>query len=254
MTALIDLPADLHLHSCLSPCAANSMVPPNVVGILKRLDVEIFSVTDHNSCGNARAFREAARGEDMIFLPGAELQTVEEVHLLTYFPTVERMELFFARVVSPTYPSHSRGAGTFGDQYLVDENGNFIGESEEMLALPLNIGLDKLAARVRKYGGVPVPAHMDRRFGIPYQLGFVPPSLELEAVEISNLNRVVEIKEELLSDRDVTILSSSDAHDLNTFAMPKMELSLKERTPGECIEAVRGSEGRGVELISPEAR
>ncbi len=126
--------ADLHIHSSLSPCAEDDMVPPNVIGILKRLDFKIFSITDHNSCGNVGAFCTAAKAEGLTSIPAAELQTSEEVHLLAYFPSMEEIERFFSEVVEPSRPQFSNDASTFGHQLLVDAEGNLIQEEPSMLA------------------------------------------------------------------------------------------------------------------------
>ena len=80
---------DLHVHSCLSPCADITMTPR---GILENLEVGMISITDHNCCGNARTFWKVCRERKVIFLPGIEISSIEEVHILGYFENLEDLE------------------------------------------------------------------------------------------------------------------------------------------------------------------
>ena len=73
---------DLHIHSCLSPCASDDMTPHNICAMAHIKGLDVISVTDHNTAGNLRAVSENARRYDVLFVPGIEINTREEVHLL----------------------------------------------------------------------------------------------------------------------------------------------------------------------------
>ena len=110
---------DLHIHSCLSPCADDDMTPANICGMASIKGLDAIAVTDHNCARNLPYVKEAADAFHIILLPGMEITTREEVHVLGYFPTVEvAMEAgeFFA---SHLPPMKNRPA-FFGRQLVVD--------------------------------------------------------------------------------------------------------------------------------------
>jgi len=81
------LPADLHIHTALSPCAENEMTPPAIIAAAKVKGLEIIGICDHNSAENVRAVAEAGAAEGITVLGGIEVQTVEDVHVLTFSDT-----------------------------------------------------------------------------------------------------------------------------------------------------------------------
>ena len=80
---------DLHIHSCLSPCADDDMTPANICGMAHLKGLDAIAVTDHNTGRNLPYVKEAADYYGLILLPGMEITTKEEVHLLGYFRDVE---------------------------------------------------------------------------------------------------------------------------------------------------------------------
>ncbi|RMD59308.1 MAG: PHP domain-containing protein, partial [Nitrospirae bacterium] len=45
--------ADLHVHTCLSPCADIDMSPLRIIEKAKSKSIDIIGITDHNSSENA---------------------------------------------------------------------------------------------------------------------------------------------------------------------------------------------------------
>ena len=86
---MLDLSYDLHIHSCLSPCADDDMTPANIIGMAAVKKLDVVALTDHNSCKNCEAFIEKAKEFDIIAIPGMELTTSEEVHVLVYFENLD---------------------------------------------------------------------------------------------------------------------------------------------------------------------
>ena len=76
---------DLHIHTCLSPCATLDMTPLKIVAEACRKGIEVIAVTDHNSVENARAVMKSARNCDLTVIPGIEVTTSEEVHIVGLF-------------------------------------------------------------------------------------------------------------------------------------------------------------------------
>lgn len=53
--------AELHIHSCLSPCADDDMTPANIAGMALLAGADVAALTDHNSTDNCPAFLPPAR-------------------------------------------------------------------------------------------------------------------------------------------------------------------------------------------------
>src|SRR5512143_1389353 len=88
--------ADLHVHTVLSPCADVEMIPPLIVEEALQRGIRLLAITDHNATANiaavqkAAAAASAAAGTELTILPGMELQTREEVHVLCLFDKLEQ--------------------------------------------------------------------------------------------------------------------------------------------------------------------
>ena len=80
---------DLHLHSCLSPCGDDESTPGNIVGMSVVKGLQVIALTDHNTCKNCPAFLKIAADFGITAIPGMELTTAEEVHVVCLFPTLE---------------------------------------------------------------------------------------------------------------------------------------------------------------------
>lgn len=216
---------DLHLHSALSPCGDNDMTPNNIanMSIIKGLD--IIALTDHNTCGNVRAVIEAA-GENLLVIPGIEVTTSEEVHVVCYFPTVEAAEEMEKLIKKSMLPIKNE-PDIFGHQYYMDAEDNISGEEDILLVNACGMDIYDVFSEVKKLGGVAVPAHIDRSsYSILSNLGFIPPDLEFTAVEITPKNR-----EKLMYEyNEYIILSSSDAHYLGNISEPENYIELSNKS------------------------
>ncbi len=74
--------------------------------------MDMIALTDHNSCKNCRAAVRAGEEAGVTVVPGMELTTSEEAHVVCLFPTVEQAEAFGDYV-----ESRSRRFGT-GRKFL----------------------------------------------------------------------------------------------------------------------------------------
>ena len=81
---------DLHIHTALSPCADDDMTPNNIVNMALIKGLDAIAITDHNSCDNVEAVIKVA-GDRLLVVPGMEVQTREEVHLLCYFDDLDKL-------------------------------------------------------------------------------------------------------------------------------------------------------------------
>ncbi len=176
---------DLHIHTVLSPCAEVEMIPPLIVRRAVELGLGMIGIADHNCAANAAAVIEAARGTGLTVLPGMEVQTREEVHVLCMFDTLEQVE-GWQRTVDAALPGLPNREGFFGAQYVVDATGAHRYTEERLLATSTSLSVEQVAAGVGSLGGLCIPAHIDRpSFSILSNLGFVPQGLPVAGLEIS---------------------------------------------------------------------
>lgn len=202
---------DLHIHSCLSPCADNDMTPCNIAGMAAIKGLGIVALTDHNSTKNCRAFFAAAKRHGIVPIAGMELTTAEDVHIVCLFPTLEAAEKFDDEYRSFRILYKNR-KDIFGDQLILDEEDNVIGEEEHLLLNASTLSIEDAERLAKKYGAAVFPAHIDRdENGIIAALGCVPETPHFHAVEFRDRGSIGEYSEKYgLSDK--LILTDSDAH------------------------------------------
>jgi PHP family Zn ribbon phosphoesterase len=176
--------ADLHLHTVLSACAEVEMLPPLIVRRALELGLDLLAVTDHNAAANCAGVIGAAQGTGLVIVPGLELQTAEEVHLLCLFETLEQA-LTWQGIVFDHLPDLPNREDVFGGQYVVDRNGDYVRTEERRLAAATDLALEDAVRRVTELGGLPIPAHIDRPTNsLLANLGFIPQGLQVPGLEI----------------------------------------------------------------------
>ncbi|MDR1867788.1 MAG: PHP domain-containing protein [Treponema sp.] len=178
--------ADLHNHSCLSPCGSLELSPRVLLALASQKGVEIMALTDHNSALNCKAFATLAPRYGIIPLFGMEATTQEEIHILCLWTNLEEALAFSSYAYTLLFPFPNNPA-TGGDQVYVDEEDNILGDVEYFLPNALDLSVDGLAAAVGNYGGLVIPAHIDRAaFSMTSQLGVVVPGpwAALECVRV----------------------------------------------------------------------
>lgn len=214
---------DLHIHSCLSPCADNEMTPCNIVGMAKVKGLDLIAVTDHNSTLTLPAVKQAAGEQGIELIYGCEVQTREEVHILAYFQT-EKARKQFQKFLDATIPSIPNRPDFFGEQLIMDGNDQVIGTESRLLLVSLDADLDSCVQAIHKAGGIAVPAHIiGKSNGLIEQLGFIPETLAFDALEIrseSDRELVLSLHPWLVG-RDVLWLINSDAHQLIDISEPE---------------------------------
>lgn len=225
---------DFHIHSGLSPCSSDDMSPNNIVNmsIIKGLDA--IAITDHNGILNARVTVEVGSQLGLIVIPGIEIQTVEDVHVVSLFKSIEKLEAFYdviknKRLLIMNKPKR------FGEQLIYSHEDDVIGYEENYLITPFNIKIDRIIEIAKTYEGVVFPAHINRNsFSIIKSLGFIDTSLDIKNIEWygkrpdnadSYDNRMFKKYRELIN---------SDAHDLINISEKENYLEVSEKT----IEAI----------------
>lgn len=215
---------DLHIHTCLSPCADDDMTPVTAVGMAKLAGAELVAVTDHNSALNLPAAKAAAEAYGLRLLPGMEVTTAEEIHLLCYFPTVEAA-LEMGRRIYESLPELPYDPEVWGRQIVMDEDDNELYTVEKLLSGASGLDIYEVKALCESLGGVAVPAHAEKdSFSLLSVLGFCPEDLVFELCEMKDPGKYEELAGRGFLPRGMEILSSSDAHTLGLVGERLSEL------------------------------
>jgi PHP family Zn ribbon phosphoesterase len=237
--------ADLHIHTCLSPCAELEMLPEFIVERAQDLGLQIIAVTDHNSAENAAAVVNAALGTGITVLPGVEVQTREEVHLLTLFDTLEQAISWQGQVYA-NMPPLKNDEAFFGEQLLLDVDGEPAGYLDRLLMTSTYFSVEDVVQRVCELDGLCIPAHVDRTmYSIIANLGFIPPELGVVGVEISTNIGPVEARERFPQLTRYSLVANGDAHRLEEMVR-RTTFRMAAPTVAELSLALAGDEGHGV--------
>lgn len=229
---------DLHVHSALSPCAENEMTPSAIVERALSVGLDAIAVTDHNSVGNVKTLYQAGAKRGLFVLPGMELQTREEVHLLCLFPSIEHA-LAWGSLVYPHLPDEPNRPDYFGEQLLFGDGDSRKGVEPRLLLNSTDLGVGDAVHMVRGAGGVCIPAHIDRpSYSLLANLGFVPPDLPVTALEVSWRIKPQDRLQRFGHLSAYSLICSSDAHRLSEIGLGATELTVKERTFGAVVSAL----------------
>ncbi len=202
---------DFHIHTALSPCGDADMTPNNIVNmaILKGLDA--IAITDHNTCGNAEACIKCAEGTDLLVIPGMELETAEECHIVCLFPDMESA-MKMEEQVREALPKIKNRPDIFGHQAYMDSQDNIVDYEENLLVTAASVTVDKVASMASALGGVAIPAHIDKAaYSVISNLGFIDDSFGFKTVEVRDFEKAEGMREAKGLDR-FKIIHSSDAH------------------------------------------
>lgn len=227
---MISLSYDFHIHSCLSPCGDDDMTPGNIVGMAALKGLDVIALTDHNSCKNCPAFLRFAEEFGILAIPGMEINTSEEVHAVCLFPTLEQAMAFDSYVYKRLMP-FPNNEEIFGKQQIYNEEDKCVGTESLLLINSVDISFDELWELVRSYGGVMIPAHIDKNANsLISNLGFVPPDSKFRTAELKDLRRLHEVKKGNPYLDTCRIISDSDAHYLEDIREPELTIPVKEKT------------------------
>ena len=203
---------DLHIHSCLSPCADDDMTPNNIAGMAALKGLQIVALTDHNSCKNCPAFFEACKKQGIIAVAGMELSTAEDVHIVCLFERLEDAMAFDEEIHGHLMNIENRPE-IFGNQLILDGDDNTVGTESKLLISATDLWMGDAVELARKYGAHVHPAHVDREAnGIISVLGDIPSDYGFDCLEFNELSSVEEIKRKYPVAKDALHVVSSDAH------------------------------------------
>jgi 3',5'-nucleoside bisphosphate phosphatase len=241
--------ADLHIHTALSPCASEEMTPPAIVSAAMGAGLDMIAVSDHNSAGNIAAVQQAAAaaGGALTVIPGMEITSVEEVHVLGLFPDAPAAERVAATLRSLLPTADEQYYAFFGEQPLLAEDGRQLGSETAALATAAPLDLNDTVQLIHQAGGLAIAAHVDRHaFSVFSQLGFFPEDAGFDGVEVSR--RLAEGSPLLdqFAALGLPVTRSSDSHFLEEIGTGHTDLRLAVPEFSEVALALAGAQGRSV--------
>ncbi len=226
---------DLHIHSCLSPCGDDDMTPNNIVNMAYIKGLDVIAVTDHNSGKNVEAVMSCAQALDLLVLPGMEVQTKEEVHVLCYFPELCGLKVF-EDAIEAYRMKLPNNVKKFGHQTVMNAKDEVLEEYPYALIISLDIGLEKLITLVEGLGGILVPAHINKGSNsLLKHLGFIPETLKGKTIEIFQMAEVN--PNAIIGSR---VIYNSDAHYLDQISEPVNHMKVEERSLNAVFEYLKG--------------
>ncbi len=240
------LTADLHIHTCLSPCASLDMTPRKIVAKALELKLAMIAVTDHNSAENTAAVMTVADGTELCVIPGLEITTAEEAHVVALFGDREAAVSMQELVYEHLQPGENV-VDLFGMQVVANENDEVEAMNPRLLIGATTLSVNQVVDGIHEREGLAIAAHIDREgYSLVAQLGFIPPDLELDAVEISRRLSLPAARERFPEYEARPFITASDAHDLDGLGLSPT--SFRVASPGfdELRLALKGAEGREI--------
>ena len=237
--------ADLHIHSCLSPCSDWDMSPKKIVQKSLEKHLDLIAICDHNTAENAAATLREGTRQGIAVLPGMEICSKEEVHLVALFNNIEdtlkMQEYVYAHLPGKNQPE------VFGHQVVADEHDQVLGENPRLLIGATQLSLLDIVEKAHHLGGICISAHVDRpSYSLIGQLGFIPEDLHLDAVEVSYRVPLEKALTEVVGISNYPCVTSSDAHFLHDIGKVWTEFVLAAPSLEEIRLALAGVNGRRI--------
>ena len=237
--------ADLHLHTCLSPCAEDEMSPLAIVRQAKKKGLDVIAICDHNSTKNVEAVRQAGRDEGLAVIGGIEICSQEEVHILGLFDEEEGLKEM--QLLVDQNLNGENNPEFFGEQCLCDEHDMIYGRESKLLIGATELSVEKVVENIHRFGGLAIASHVDREsFSIFSQLGFVPEGLQLDALEVSPRSSIVDVRKDFPQTIDYPLVRFSDAHRLEEIGTAFLRFTGNRASVAELHNALLCKDGREV--------
>ncbi len=242
--------ADLHLHTVLSPCGDLEMSPAAIIDRALERGLDMIAISDHNTTRQVKTCQKIGREHGLFVLGGVEVTSQEEAHCLCFFETDGQLDEFqsFLDAHLPPIPNDE---DRFGYQLIVDENDEITGEEPYHLLNAIDVDIDGLYDEVHRIGGLFVPAHINKgSTSLMSQLGFVPPDLRADGLEINKFTTRDEFVKKFAYLKRFNFITDSDAHFIPDVGSVYNVIHMEHRSFAEFALALRGEEGRWIDTLA----
>lgn len=215
------------------------MTPNNIVNMALIKGLDIIAITDHNSTQNFRSVSLCAEGKALLVVPGMELETREEVHVICLFENIEQA-LIMQEKVYRELPDILNREDVFGPQILMDEFDKDMGRISRMLITATRMSIEEVFGLVGKIGGVVIPAHIDREsYSILSNLGIIPDKLEINYLEVSKACDLTQLRKKCPDLVRYKFITSSDAHNLGSMLERESFIEVEEMSIRSLLKALK---------------
>ena len=200
---------DLHIHSVLSSCADESQTPNNILNMVMLKELNMISITDHNSCKQYPTIEQLADSYDFKIIYGIETQVKEGFHVLSYFKTFKECMRFDGEL--EMHLDHNVFE-TYGEATVCDEFDEAVEKIPYSLHQSIDLDLSDYIKLVRKYNGLVVLAHINRG-----STGFLKyyddfSKFDIDAIEIYGVDNEKPLEDKYPQIKNYLHLFNSDAH------------------------------------------
>ena len=238
--------ADLHVHTCLSPCADLTMSPKRIVETALKKGLDIVAVCDHNSAENVHATIKAAQDTELTILAGMEVTSAEEAHVIGLFDDYDAAQALQNTIYQHLTPGEN-DESVFGAQIVANESDEIEGYNKRLLIAATDLPIANIVDRIHELKGLAIAAHVDREaYSIIGQLGFIPEDLSLDALEVSASLAIPKARMKFPEIAQYTLVSASDAHYLDDIGKATTQFMIHKPTLEEMGKALHEIEGRSV--------
>lgn len=229
---------DLHIHTCLSPCGDMDMTPNNIINMSVINNMDVIAITDHNTCKNCEAVMRLGKAVGVKVIPGMELCTAEEIHVICLFPDIDNA-MQFSLYVNSRLPNIKNDDKVFGEQIIMDENDNVVSKESKLLLNATDIGIYDVYNMISRYSGLVFPSHIDRSsYSILSCLGALPQDLDIALAELTYKADVKEILRNIPRLNNIGLFFNSDAHRLEQLRECGKPLNVQDNKMKPLIDLI----------------
>lgn len=216
------------------------MTPANIAGMAAVKGLDLIALTDHNTSRNCAPFLKMADAYGLIALPGMELTTDEDVHVVCLFPDLYAAMDFDVYVYDRMFKIANK-EHIFGAQLLYNENDEIIGHEPNLLISNAAISFEDVFNLTEERGGIMIPAHIEKSSNsLIANLGFVPPDSRFLCAELKDLSKLPDLRKMNPYLDTCKIITNSDAHYLEHINEPENFLQVKSRSVSDILRALKG--------------
>lgn len=210
------------------------MTPWNIVGMASLKGLDVIALTDHNTALNVPCAMEAGRALGVMVIPGIEVTSKEEVHVLAYFHTLENA-LTFGELIYDHLPEVNNNPELFGRQVIIEGDDVESGTLSKLLISATDFSVEKLCDLIVKHHGIAVPAHINRGSnGMIGALGLMPMLPSYPVVEVAPRLSCPDY-----ATKGRFVLCSSDAHQLADIQERVFSLETEEKTAAAVLKRLQ---------------
>jgi 3',5'-nucleoside bisphosphate phosphatase len=237
--------ADLHIHTCLSPCGDLKMTPRKIIDKVLSQNIDIIAICDHNSAENVPALINAANGKDVLVLSGMEICSREEIHVLAFFENIETAFEMQAKVYENFHGKNE--PEIFGMQVIGNEMDEVLGFNDRLLIGAVEMSIEDIVDKIHSLNGIAIASHIDREsYSVIGQLGFIPETLKFDALEVSPNISLEEARKRFPEYRNYAMIKNSDAHFIEDIGKCVTEFQIEEPSFDEIKKALKNETERNI--------